>query len=33
VKSFIVQLRDLEDGTLKPGINIGDCGAKMVGPN
>jgi len=28
VKSFVVQLRDL-DGNLKPGINIGDIGAKM----
>lgn len=29
VKTFIVQLRDPDDFSLKPGIVIGDCGAKM----
>eukprot|EP01121_Diplochlamys_sp_Union-15-3_P005599 TRINITY_DN1592_c0_g1_i1.p1 TRINITY_DN1592_c0_g1~~TRINITY_DN1592_c0_g1_i1.p1 ORF type:complete len:702 (-),score=118.60 TRINITY_DN1592_c0_g1_i1:21-2126(-) len=29
VQIFIVQLRDLKDHSLLPGINIGDCGAKM----
>lgn len=30
VKPFVVQLRDPETFALLPGINIGDCGAKMV---
>lgn len=30
VKPFVVQLRDPETYALLPGINIGDCGAKMV---
>jgi len=29
VKPFIVQLRNNSDYSLRPGINIGDCGAKM----
>jgi len=32
VKSFLVQLRDPVTFALRPGINIGDCGAKMVLP-
>jgi acyl-CoA oxidase len=27
---FVVQLRDLKDHTLMPGVSIGDCGSKMV---
>ena len=30
VKSFLVQLRDPVTFDLKPGVSIGDCGAKMV---
>ena len=30
VKSFLVQLRDPTTFDLKPGVSIGDCGAKMV---
>jgi alkylation response protein AidB-like acyl-CoA dehydrogenase len=30
VKTFVVQLRDPETFELMPGVNIGDCGAKMV---
>ncbi|KAL7748275.1 fatty-acyl coenzyme A oxidase [Sorochytrium milnesiophthora] len=29
VKSFVVQLRDIHDFSLRPGVNIGDCGKKM----
>ena len=29
VKSFIVPLRDYETFSLKPGVTVGDCGAKM----
>ena len=30
VKPFVVQLRDTKDYSLRPGVNIGDCGMKMV---
>jgi acyl-CoA oxidase len=33
VKSFLVQLRDPTTFDLKPGVSIGDCGAKMVRPD
>ena len=33
VKSFIVQLRDPVTYDLMPGVNIGDCGAKMASIN
>ncbi len=29
VKSFLVPLREPSDFSLKPGVSIGDCGAKM----
>ena len=29
VKPFVVQLRDTNDFSLMPGVNIGDCGMKM----
>ncbi|KAI9145171.1 acyl-CoA dehydrogenase/oxidase C-terminal [Paraphysoderma sedebokerense] len=29
VKPFVVQLRNTDDFSLRPGINIGDCGKKM----
>lgn len=30
VKNFIVPLRNPDDFALNVGVNIGDCGAKMV---
>lgn len=30
VKPFVVQLRDTKDFSLRPGVNIGDIGMKMV---